>query len=208
MFREFSIKAVGMRKKILLFAMVLFLFSAPAAAENGKEGKKDGRPVVRTVNEREYIVYDVYKHMETANNIYLGLGAVSLGAGIGMASTAGDNRLVTWAGLQNIFWGLAETGFAVYDKNWAERERDPATARQKFHDISGRNLVLDLVYITGGALLLGFGNEEIKGNGLGIMMQGAMLALFDAANFAITAGPENVNEWNAGWNVRVGMVIN
>ncbi len=173
---------------VLLCLINTYLFSADNAMDN-KDNKKE--------NEEYIIVYDVFKHKETASNIYLGIAGLSLGMGSGILANAGNNQFLFGLGVQNIVWGLAEACVYIYDKNWAYKETDEEKARQELISNSTLHLVFDGIAMATGSLMLAFGDEAIKGHGAGILIQGLILAFFDFSNFFIASNPETVSSKGA-----------
>ncbi|HPD18578.1 MAG TPA: hypothetical protein PLF61_02820 [Candidatus Goldiibacteriota bacterium] len=176
-------------KKFMFFFFVIFVLSVNLFADyvESKEDKDNG-------DDEEYIiVYDVFKHKETASYIYLGIAGLSLGMGTGILANAGNNQFLFGLAVQNIVWGIGEGCAYLYEKNWAYKEPDEEKARQEFVSSSAFHLIFDGVAIVAGGLMLGFGDESIKGHGTGILIQGLILSLFDFSNFFIAKNPETVN---------------
>jgi hypothetical protein len=143
--------------------------------------------------ENYIIVYDVFKHKETASNIYLGIAGLSLGMGTGILANAGNNDFLFGLGVQNIIWGIAEGCVYIYDKNWGYKETDEEKARQEIISNSAMHLIFDGIAIAAGGLMLGLGDDMIKGHGTGILIQGLILTIFDFSNFFIANNPETVS---------------
>lgn len=173
---------------LMIFAFCVNLFSDDIEI---KKNEKDN------ANEEHIIVYDVFKHKDTAGNIYLGIAGLSLGVGTGILANAGNNQFLFGLGVQNIIWGLGEGCVYIYDKNWGYKETDEEKARQDLISNSVLHLIFDGVAIVAGSLMLGFGDETIKGLGAGILIQGLILTLFDFSNFFIASNPETVSKRGA-----------
>jgi hypothetical protein len=190
-------------KKLFIVLMIL-AFTCPVWAADAEASPvaEAAKPVVQ--KETTILVYDVYKHMETSSHVFLGIGGLSLGIGIATAATAGSNQIALGTGLQMGIWGAAETALYLLDKNFSVKEKDPETARIKFAEASGWHAILDLAFMVGGGCMAIFGNDTIKGHGMGIMIQGAMLAAYDGINFFVASNPQDVKDWGAGvgYNVR------
>ena len=174
-------------KKILVLALLLMPMAAfcdDIANSNGGE-------------EETIIVYDVFKHRNNSENIFLGIGGVSLGTGIAVAASAGMNEINRNIGIQLAAWGIVETGFAIFEKNRDNKETDPEKARQAIIDSSGFRLWVDLGIFTAGAMMVIWGDTPFKGHGAGLMINSAVLAIFDGVNIAVASNPEGVRDWGS-----------
>jgi hypothetical protein len=169
---------------LIIFFTVFDLF-ADEVSQSGKE------------SEEYIIVYDVFKHKETASNIYLGIAGLSLGMGAGIIANSGNNQFLFGLGVQNIVWGLAEASVYLYDKNWGYKETDEEKARLDLISYSSQHLIFDIAAMVAGGLMLGFGDDSIRGHGTGILIQGLILCLFDFSNFFIANNPETVSKKGA-----------
>lgn len=143
--------------------------------------------------EEYIIVYDVFKHKETMSHIYLGISGLSLGIGSLLMANSNNNQFLFGLAIQNILWGLCEAGIYIYDKNWGYKETDPEKARQEIITTLSRNLIFDIAAIITGGILLGIGDNFLKGHGTGILIQGMILAIYDFSNFFIASNPETVS---------------
>jgi len=180
-------------KKIIVSMFAIIAFAPAVMAEDTVSGISNNAPAEKTI-----IYYDVYKHIENSSHVFLGIGGLSLGIGTSMAAVAGGNALTLGAGLQTGIWGAAQTALYLWDRNFGEREKDPEKARQKYADMSGLHAMIHLAVMAAGGGLAIFGNETIKGHGIGIMIQGAMLAAYNSVNFFIASNPGDVKDWGAG----------
>ena len=178
---------------LLVFALSAVKILAAEAAVKPAAETTTAKPAQET-----RIVYDVYKHMNNSNDIFLGIGGLSLGVGAGVLANAGNNHSMQGMGLENVIWGLAEGGFYIFNKNFGTREEDEKKAREQFVSQSGWHAVMDLGLILTGGCLAVFGNDYIKGHGMGIMIEAAMLVVLDGANFFIASNPQDVKDWGAG----------
>ncbi|HRI65153.1 MAG TPA: hypothetical protein PK156_12980 [Polyangium sp.] len=112
----------------------------------------------------------------------------SIATGTMLWATGGD-RYTQAVGIQNVAWGAIDgviAGFgyrgirkqSVLDKPvsyWTARDR-------KTRKIFLINAGLDVLYIAGGAALMGLGKSDfVKGSGAGVILQGSFLLLFDGA---------------------------
>ncbi len=184
-------------KKMIFLLVFAFMCAGVFAAEAAPVST----PAASTPTaqaEETLIVYDVYKHIDTASNIFLGIGGLSLGIGTGIMANAGNNQLSFGIGVQTLVWGAVETCLFLYDKNFIKQEEDEKKAIQQFKDRSGLHAIFDLAYIVAGGCLALFGDDSIKGHGMGIMIQGGILAAYDGVNFFIASNPEDVKDWGAG----------
>jgi hypothetical protein len=204
-----------MKKIVVLIA--LLLISGFAWAEDPDEAAGNTADTAAAVDtagntaaavvqkEKTTVVYDVYRHMETSNNVFLGISGLSIALGVGLATTAHRNAIQLGSGIGSVIWGGAETGLFLLDKNFGLKELDPEKARQKFAEMSGWHSVIDLALMVGGGCLTIFGNNDIKGYGIATMMEGAMLATYDSINFFIASNPKDVKDWGAGlgYNIKL-----
>lgn len=170
---------------LMIFAMGVNIFSKDVKVKANEKDKE---------SEEYIIVYDVFKHKDTASNIYLGIAGLSLGIGAGILANAGNNQFLFGLGVQNIIWGLGEGCVYLYDKNWGYKETDEEKARQEFISNSAIHLIFDGIAMAIGGLMLGLGDESIKGHGTGILIQGLILTFFDFSNFFIANNPETVSK--------------
>jgi len=186
-----------MRKFICL--LVIIILSAPVFGSEGAEAAAAEKP-----EPIEYIVYDVHKHIDNSDNILLALGGLSIGAGAGIL--ANSNPLTVGIGIQSILWGMGETAFGVYKKNWAVSESDDEKARTLLVEAAGKHILIDLAFVAAGSLMLILGDEALKGHGAGIMIHGTALAILNTVNFVIASNPGEVRGWGAGINVYIAAV--
>ncbi|MCX8092581.1 MAG: hypothetical protein N3E50_00260 [Candidatus Goldbacteria bacterium] len=170
---------------ILLFCIIIINIYAEEGKKINKENQKEADEYI--------IVYDVFKHKETASNIYLGIAGLSLGIGTGILANAGNNEFLFGVGVQNIIWGLGEACIYIYDKNWAYKETDEEKARQELITTSTTHLIFDGIAVATGGLMLALGDNAIKGHGTGILIQGLILSIFDFSNLFIASNPETVS---------------
>ena len=181
-------------KKILAIILVIFLCAPVFAGEMGEEPEEMQE---QESKKREIIVYDVGKHMENSTNILLAIGGLSFASGIVVAMTSGPDVTSLGIGVQLISWGLVETGFGVYDKNWGTRKKDDEVQRKKFEEMSRNHLIFDLCCMAAGGVLLFINDPAVRGHGLGIMINSLVLSLYDTVNFMIAKDPEKLKELQA-----------
>jgi len=124
--------------------------TAPAAAavDNAANTVEAAAPKEKTI-----IVYDVYKHMENSNNIFLGISGLSIAMGVGLASTAHSYATQLGSGIGLTIWGGAETGLYLLEKNFGEKELNAEKARLKYAEMSGWHSIIDLAVMVGGGCL-------------------------------------------------------
>ena len=170
---------------LMIFIMKINLFSDDIKIKNDPKQNE---------SEEYIIVYDVFKHKETASNIYLGIAGLSFGMGAGILANAGNNQFLFGLGVQNIIWGIGEACIYLYDKNWGYKETDEEKARQELISSSATHLIFNGIAVIVGGLMLGLGDESMKGHGTGILIQGLILTFFDFSNFFIASNPETVSK--------------
>ncbi len=147
--------------------------------------------------EKVIIVYDVFKHRNNSENAFLAIGGVSLGTGIAVAAAAGANEINRNVGIQMASWGIVETAIAIFDKNRDNKQRDPEKARQEIIDFAGFRLWLELAVFTAGTCMVVWGDMPYKGHGAGLMINSAVLAIFDGVNLAVASDPGGVRDWGS-----------
>ena len=182
-------------KKMIFAILVISVFALPVAAEENKVAGEE---------EETIIVYDVLKHKETAGNVYMAIGGASIGVGIGVLMNSND--FTRGIGMQNVGWGIVQTGLAIYDKNWAEKETDEEKAKKSLKEDSLNHLWMDLAFMAAGAALLFVNDEHVQGHGMGIIIHSMLLAAYDFVNLMIVSNPEKIlpiDEAGAGWNVYI-----
>lgn len=174
-------------KKILvavLLLLPLYAYGVDAAVSEEK-------------TEKVIIVYDVFKHRNNSESAFLAIGGVSLGTGIAVAVAAGTNEINRHLGIQLASWGMVETAVAIFDKNRDNKERDPEKARQEIVDFSGMRLWFDLAVFAAGACMVIWGDTPYKGHGAGLMINSAVLSIFDGVNLAVASDPGGVRDWGS-----------
>lgn len=132
--------------------------------------------------------YDPFDHTDRAMNTLLGWGGFSMVTGTGMLFSG--NPRIQYAGIQNIAWGAIDSGIALWGKSGNRNDRmrlSPVQKTNNFRKALWINGLLDIVYIGAGYALYSKGkNEKVKGSGVGIMVQGSFLFVFDWIHYALT----------------------
>ncbi|MDZ7707047.1 MAG: hypothetical protein U5J97_03960 [Trueperaceae bacterium] len=117
-----------------------------------------------------------------------GWAAMSLATGALLA--VGGTPFWRGVGVQFLVWGAIDGAIAA--AGWRDRrraarsglDRDPIGSehrRQRLHRLLLVNVGLDVVYLAIGAALLGFDAGPVRaGHGVGVIVQGGFLLLFDA----------------------------
>jgi hypothetical protein len=117
--------------------------------------------------------------------VLLAWGAASMG--VGLAALWSRNQRVRHAGIQAIGWGAVDAAIGWLGRRGAQRKieahaGDVATEARRFRVIVLVNTLLDVGYVAGGWQLMrtARGRDDRAGAGLGILVQGLFLLMFDA----------------------------
>lgn len=114
----------------------------------------------------------------------LGWSVLSIGCGLLLLLMPGTSQLQHAFAVQALAWGAVDAVIALAGRRTAARRaRPPAAEAQHLRRLLWLNTALDFVYIAVGlylALELGRENEEWRGHGWGVLVQGAFLLAFDA----------------------------
>lgn len=116
-----------------------------------------------------------------------GVGSMVVGAGLATARRQ-DLRQI---GLQAIGWGVIDAALALSGRRQARakqhqalgsQQRSPSAEATRFQRIVAINAGLDLLYIAGGLRLTwtGYSNPNRYGMGVGILLQGCFLLIYDS----------------------------
>lgn len=117
-----------------------------------------------------------------------GLGNVA----IGTATQLSKNPFFRQFGLQSLVWGAINGGIALFSLRGAQAKfalhSDPRSEAGRFRVIVAVNAALDVGYIAGGLAALhgARGKPQRAGLGLGIIIQGLFLLLFDLVLVALS----------------------
>lgn len=117
-------------------------------------------------------------------------GLLAWGAGsvvAGLAGARAEDDALRHAARQAASWGIVDLGLAVNGRRSARRQRGTASAEEtaeavhRFRRILAINAALDVCYVLGGALLLRSAGPDRRraGTGLGIIVQGLFLGVYD-----------------------------
>ena len=114
------------------------------------------------------------------SNVLLAWGGVNMLTG--MALLFVRNAVLRHIGVQSIVWGAIDAAIALLGRRNADRQRGNVTKHARsFQRLVAVNAGLDVLYMLGGrALITGAqGRPERTGAGIGIVVQGTFLFLFD-----------------------------
>jgi hypothetical protein len=140
-----------------------------------------------------------------------GVSSVATGAVLGASGIGGEN--VRWYGVNTIVWGAINTAIAIpwvlsfpRERREAEagrarsgealvRLRSETTARSRRQStVFGINALIDIAYVTGGAIAWWAGTQQdpgslagefLLGTGVAAVTQGAFLLVFDAVGWLL-----------------------
>lgn len=133
--------------------------------------------------------YDSMLHQRQAMRVLGASGGIS--ALVGMAQLTQPDAFIQAQGLQNLSWGVINTGIAIWANQRMTNQIKQGFAYLKSHNqfktALAINTGLDLVYMGTGLLLLNQNNPTTRGHGSGIFIQGAFLFLFDGINWIIAS---------------------
>ena len=109
----------------------------------------------------------------------------------GAAAQASGNPFLKQFGTQALVWGIINAVLALLGLRGTANKRaeraHPAAQARRFRVIVAINALLDVGYIAGGVALARSGRNARTGMGVGIIVQGAFLLLFDLALVALSA---------------------
>lgn len=108
----------------------------------------------------------------------------------GAAAQASGNPFLKQFGMQALVWGAIDAALALLGLRGAAKKRaersDQTVQARRFRLIVALNALLDVGYIAGGVALARNGRNERAGMGIGVIVQGAFLLLFDLALVALS----------------------
>jgi hypothetical protein len=128
---------------------------------------------------------DFFQFQHRALGVLWAWGLASVAAGL--AALISCDKRIRQAGVQAIVWGAIDAALAWLGRRGARKKigqgaKDGAAQARRFRSILLVNAGLDAGYIAGGVALLGRarGRDERVGTGLGIVIQGLFLLLYDS----------------------------
>jgi hypothetical protein len=167
-----------MKKTVILF----ILFFGFCVMVFGEEDKT----TIITIEEKT--VYDILGHEDLAMNILAGWGISS--AISGSILLFNENEFLKSMGIQNILFGFANLGISLWQKNLINEKIkngfDEQTEPESFRNLLKYGFFIDLLVMGIGTGMYLYGNEQIRGHGAGIFIQGFFLMAFDGVNFLIS----------------------
>ncbi|MDI3289109.1 hypothetical protein [Polyangium sp. 15x6] len=130
-------------------------------------------------------------HLETqtrAMTVLTSWAVASIATGAALWATGGDDYTRS-IGIQNVAWGAVDGVIAGFGYRGLAKQRglDKPISYWQAEDRRARtiflmNAGLDVLYVTAGALMIGFGkNDWVRGAGAGVALQGSFLFAFDTA---------------------------
>jgi hypothetical protein len=125
--------------------------------------------------------FKMFKSIETEISFILTVWGISSMIG-GLTFLYFDDPFMTAIGFQFLIWGLIDTIIALAPKAYRKLRRSNHIENlTKLKKVLIINSFLDLSYITIGILIfIGIFNiNEYNGHGIGVIIQGSFLALFD-----------------------------
>ncbi len=126
-----------------------------------------------------------FRFQERVGRILTLWGAGSVLVGSALAPL--ESPVLRQIGIQSLIWGaidaaIGEFGQRSARKNSERQDVNVAQQARRFRTIVLVNTLLDVGYVAGGAWLLrsANGHSERTGAGIGVIIQGAFLLVFDA----------------------------
>jgi len=127
--------------------------------------------------------FDAAEYKDASMNCLIAWSCGSLAAGA--AALTYGNQFYRSLGIQCLAWGAIDLGIAVYAREEKEIFGLKLDTKQGLYDLFFINFLIDIAYMAAGAGLWIWGNEELKGHGAGILLQGGFLFAFDGINALI-----------------------
>lgn len=132
----------------------------------------------------------IWNAQEEASRRLLAWNLINIGVGAILQITGRGKPVLRAFGGQNIGWGVINTGIAVIGRRFARRRaaqpdaQTPATLYKESRNLRRLlwiNAGLDILYMLGGLSMSQRGKNDpnVKGSGLGIVLQGLLLFVFD-----------------------------
>ncbi|MEB3204307.1 MAG: hypothetical protein VKP57_06365 [Candidatus Sericytochromatia bacterium] len=125
---------------------------------------------------------------QQAMTLTTGWGLASVGTGAALLARPTDGWTRAFA-TQQVVWGVIDAGIGLWAlQDFEKRRALPADPGQKpwLHNLYLVNAALDVGYMAAGLALMAQPDDQLKGHGAGVLLQGAWLALFDGANAWLT----------------------
>lgn len=167
-----------MKKNIILLILVFNFCILTFGQEN--------KTTIITVEEKT--AYDVLGHEDLAMNILAGWGISSVATGSVLFFN--NSEFLKAMGIQNMLFGIINCGISLWQKNLINEKInngfDEKTEAENFQNLLKFAFFIDLITIGIGTGMYLYGNEQIKGHGAGIFIQGFFLMAFDGVNFLIS----------------------
>ncbi|MEO7910051.1 MAG: hypothetical protein ABIV47_10415 [Roseiflexaceae bacterium] len=128
---------------------------------------------------------DFFRFQHRALGVLWAWGLGSIAAGVPMLLS--HDQRIRQAGVQSIIWGAIDAALAWFGRRGARDKissgaNDGSLQARRFRMILLINAGLDAGYVAGGWVLLrgARGREQRVGTGLGIIMQGLFLLIYDS----------------------------
>lgn len=132
----------------------------------------------------------IWKTQEEVSRRLLAWNLINVAVGTALQITGRGKPVLRAFGSQNIGWGVINMGIAVIGRRMGRRRaalpdtQTPATLHKESRNLRRLlwvNAGLDLFYMLGGLTMArrNKDNPNMRGNGLGIVLQGLLLFIFD-----------------------------
>lgn len=144
---------------------------------------------------------DIWQYQNTISRRLLYWATLNIVGGMWLQQQ--KSKVWRGVGMQAMGWGMVNAGIAVIGtlaSRWRKNQQDnpnKASVTTKEHRNLFRALwingILDIFYILGGLIMMQTRGKEdrlMRGNGLGIIIQGLFLAVFDAVHAYILQPPD------------------
>ncbi len=142
----------------------------------------------------------IWQYQTLISTQLFGWSALSVFGGLGMLLLL-DDPFWRGIGLQGVVWGVIDAGIAFFGQLGMRRKLartvEPDAFRVQLEEARRLrrllyiNAGLDVLYIAAGVglvMTLGVDDAFVRGNGVGVVIQGAFLLLFDLAHGWRTSG--------------------
>ncbi len=179
-----------MKKTAFVIGLIFCAF--PAFADDVKLAQ----PTTATAGEKTIIVYSPIKQVQTSSGILWTWSAVSFGSGL-IAAVNGD-AAGHGLGVGMMAYGIADTLIAIYGKNYSDWPSDDEDIRKKLVDESGSHAFFGLAQLAGGICVGILAQNNLKGFGYAMAIQGGYFAISNGINYYVASNPGTVNSMGAG----------